>query len=212
MVNINYPGLNSDKEYVNMYFKIEVKSTIEENEYYERMCKLFESIGWDKYKNHDTDNALEVIKGKQHLWITEITIGGLIFRNDINKLYELLDSDDMINMYGTEICASIYDITDQEYTKYLDEQKDTIKSRTLLMCQPSKKSKFYNADDIIMNVSDEFMLMRLSADGSRNYDWDFIKSYMNNIVDSMIQEKLLVLNTDLDVNKLIKSKQQRSLK
>lgn len=207
MVNNKYPGLYSDKEYVNMYYKIEVKSTIEENEYYEKMCTLFESIGWDKYKNHDTDNALEVVNGKQHLWITELTIGGLLLRDNVKKLYELLDSNDMINIYGTELCASIYDITDQEYANYLDEQKDTIKSSILIMCQPSKKSKFYKADDVIMNVSDEFMLIRLAADGGRNYDWGFIKSYMNKIIDNMIEEKILITDIDPDGKKLIKSKQ-----
>lgn len=208
MVNNKYPGLYSDKEYVNMYFKIEVKSTIEEKEYYERMCKLFKSIGWDKYKNHDTNNALEIVNGKQHLWITELTIGGLLLRENGKKLYDLLDSEDMINMHGTELCSSIYDITDQEYTKYLDEQKDTIKSRILIMCQPSKKSKFYKADEVIMSVSDKFMLIRLAADGSRNYDWEFIKSYMNKIIDNMLEEKLLIMDTDPNGNKLIKSKQQ----
>lgn len=158
----------------------------------EETRRLFQDAGWTLHVGERDCVCDTVTKGLQNLYLHPMNFSGVILENEIPAIEVLLAKATTIRWQATDRMAIYYEMTDDEYLKYLESRRDEIITAILEHCK-TKRSNLYHVGDFTLGIADRFSVHRLcDVDGHRNRAY----KYVSELVDQLINEgQLITANT-----------------
>ena len=197
--NWNPDGDYGTKEYASVYFRVEChayngycfSSEEDFNAFCNEKWKVFESIGWKCDRPDERGICMEVVKDKANLYLHPQSFSVIVLKRDVKEIAEALQKNNTFELNWVDIYETVYDITDEDYDKYLETRRDD--ARKLLFAK-SHTTRTYNyriRDYVIESVGKRIQLPRI---GCRSvYDVNIgAKNFINKCIDEMIKEGYLI--------------------
>lgn len=220
--NWNADGEYKDNEYCEVYFRIECPAYMQGKypcnfdddkdriSFRKEVREILEDLGW----YFSNDYSCEPTKWKSHLYIHPQNISGEILKKEVKQLAEVFENNQTFTLRWVDIYDTVFDITDEQYTEYLDTQKDKIKSLLLLYCKTTRKNLFKNCFDVINSIAGEVRLHRINDKDGHYGERAFTANYINTVVDELIKQRYLVIAGRIDVKliRTINKTEQKKLK
>lgn len=160
----------------------------------EEIKELFLNDGWtvkeEKYKSSGGCDTM--IKDKQELYLHPQQVSGVVFENNILYIENLLTDNNLFTMRFTKTYEEIFDITDDEYIKILEEKREQIEN-DFFEVFTTKRSNLYITEDFngIRKVFDKYHIKRLSKYmGFSSSDIDFV--FMIEMFENLVEQKKII--------------------
>lgn len=220
--NWNPDGEYKDNEYCEVYFRIECPAYMKGKypcnfdddkdriSFHKEVREILEDLGWYFSNGY----SCELTKGKSHLNIHPQNISGEILKKEVKQLAEVFENNQTFYLRWVDIYNTAFDITDEEYTEYLDTQKDKIKSLLLSYCKTTRTNLFKNCLDVTNSIAGEVRLHRINDKDGYYGERAFTANYINTVVDELIKQRYLVIAGRIDVKliRTINKTEQKKLK
>lgn len=158
----------------------------------EETRKLFQDAGWTLHVGERDCVCDTVTKGLQNLYLHPMNFSGVVSEEEIPEIEVLLAKAATFRCRATDRMAIYYEMTDDEYLKYLESRRDEIIAAILEHCK-TKRSNLYHVGGFTMGIADRFSVHRLcDVDGHRNRAY----KYVSELVEQLINEgQLITANT-----------------
>lgn len=220
--NWNPDGEYKDNEYCKVYFRIECPAYMQGKypcnfdddkdrvSFRKEVRAIMENLGWCFSNDYDCKPTKE----KSHLYIHPQDISGEMLKKEVKQLAEAFEKNQTFYLRWVDIYDTVFDITDEEYTEYLDTQKDKIKSLLLSYCKTTRKNLFKNCLDVTNSIAGEVRLHRINDKDGYYGERAFTTNYINTVVDELIKQGYLVLagRTDVKLIRTINKTEQKRVK
>lgn len=208
------PDLDYGNEYVDVHFRIDANyyrypytgyTQEQQQDFNNEARNIFKAIGWEVDKEGHGGYCMEISKGKQHLYLHPQDFSGEVLKNDIKQIAELLENNITFKLEWVDLYKTVYDITDQEYEKYLQIKDTEIRTALFEKCQTVRTNKFHYIYDVARSLADNYRLTRIGLNDGRNYGSGQTIEHIIKIIEQMIEEKYLVCTMDRNGNKLVRT-------
>ena len=205
------PNKNYGNEYVNVHFRIEPfyqypfnnYTEDQKREFYAEVREIFENIGWSM--KDCTLYCREVCYEKQVLDIHPQDFTGEILKNNVSKIAEALNNAKTFTLQWVDTYQTVYDMTDEDYEKYLSSRDEEIKIELFEQCKTKRTNKYYPIFRIARLLSDKFRLTRIGLNDGRNYGSGQTIEHIIKIADKMVTNQYLIEALGQNGEKLIRS-------
>lgn len=201
--NWNPDGDYGTKEYAGVHFRIKCPTyngTIggygfsneeSKNAFTNEKLKVFESIGWTCSRPDNRGWCMEVTKGKADLYLHPQDFSGIVLKRDIKEIAEALQKNETFELRWVDVYDTVYDITDEDYDKYLETRRDDARKLLFAGSQTTRTNNYCWRDPLVDSVGKKIQLPRI---GCRNiYDVNIgAKNFINKCIDEMIKEGYLI--------------------
>ena len=195
------PDKDYNNEYVNVYFRIEAKSyqypsfsfTEEENlAFYNEVKSALQPLGWEIKDNLDKWYCGYITKGKQTLYLHPQNFSGEILKNEVKQIAEALEKHKTFYLRWVDLYDTVYDITDDEYEKFLTTKDNEIRKFLFENCQTKRVNQFLCTFDVCRRIADKVRLRRLGLNDGRNGSGGQTVDYIQKNIKAMINDGFLV--------------------
>lgn len=220
--NWNPNGDYKDNEYIEVYYRIKTMgykymsfhNEIDRENFFNEVIDLFEKLNWITVQGNTSGTCPIVTNVKSHLYCHPQEISGEIKKNEVGIIAKLLEKNYTFSLEWVDLYNEVYDITDEEYTEYLNTQKDKIKNLLLSYCRTTRKNLFMNCFSIVNNIADKVRLHRINDKDGYYGERGFTANYINTVVDELIKQGCLVLahRNDVKLIRTINKTEQKRLK
>lgn len=189
--------------YQHCYFRIEANYTSLNKErvnyLFDEIVELFNQKGWKTLHDYGDGRCPEIQKGKSVLYVHPQALSGDVDVDLIDEIEETLNGGIRFEFYKTDKYQEVFDWTDEQYTDYLNKNKDKI-IEDLLQGFKTKRSNQVIIPDFscgpIRMVCDRYEVRRIGTGGiktSSNLDWNYVFDRFTQLVSS---GKILVGSTN----------------
>lgn len=208
------PDLNYGNEYAKVYFRMETKGysypsfsfTAENKEAFEsEIVKVFTSLGWTCKENAFNGVCSTWCKGNSHLYLHPQNFSGEVLKNEIKSVAEALKSNNTFYLRWVDLYDTVYDITDNEYEEILSSKDNEMKQTILERSKTKRTNQFYNVDNVVRVVSDDFRLARIGNDDGEHYGFGQTGKHILKLIHSLIEDGYLVSCLDEHETLLIRT-------
>ena len=214
------PDCDYGNEYVSVYFRIDAKgysypafSFTEEDRtaFNTELAKIFNSLGWKCEEEAYSGSCATWRNKKSHLYLHPQDFSGEVLKNDIKSIAEALENNTTFKLRWVDLYETVYDITDEEYEKFLSTKDEEIKNAALEICKTKRTNKYCYMDEVVRYLSSKFRLRRIGEDevmcGTRQ-----IGKYIINVINSLIGEGYIVAARDNTLIRTINKTEQKQRK
>ena len=209
------PEQDYGKEYAKVYFNMESEGycypsfsfTEEQREKFtDDINRIFSSIGW---MCEEPERKLSGVcatwrKGKSHLYMHPQQFSGEVLKNDIKEVAEALQSGKVFSLRWVDIYETVYDISNEEYKKYLESKKIEICTVLYEDFGTTRKNKAFDTMDVIKRLIKKYGLPRIGKETDR-VAIDYIR---NRIID-MAADGLVEIFRDGDLMRSLNKTEKR---
>lgn len=195
------PDKDYNNEYVNVYFRIEAKSyqypsfsfSEEDNlDFYNEMRTALKPLGWAMKDKSDRWYCGYITKGKQTLYLHPQNFSGEILKNEVKQIAEALEKHKTFFLRWVDLYDTVYDITDDEYEKFLTTKDNEIRRLLFENCKTKRVNQFIFTFDVCRRIADKIRLRRLGLKDGRNGGGGQTIGYIQKNIETMINEGFLV--------------------
>lgn len=215
------PDKDYGNEYVSIYFQMETKGfgypsfylDEESRQLFElELSEVFTKLGWSYKTKVNRGVCSTWINGNSHLYMHPQTFSGEVLKNDVKRIAESLQNRDMFTLRWVDLRSTVYDITDDEYERYLDTKADEICTDLFTNFTTTRRTKFYRAFDVCKTLADKYRLKRIN-DKDGLYDGKGKTSeFILKVVNKMIEDNTIIsayFNDELYIRSLNKTEKKK---
>lgn len=195
------PDIDYENEYVNICFRMETKGynypsfrfTEEDRKAFDsELAEVFTSLGWKCEEEAYSGSCATWYKGKQHLYLHPQDFSGEVLKNEVKQIAEALEKRNSFYLRWVDLYETVYDMTDQEYEKFLFQKDEDIKKSVLESSKTTRRSKYFYAFDIARGLANKFRLSRIGDNDGRNYGTGQTINHILEVIQTLIKEGYLV--------------------
>lgn len=170
-------GVDYGNEYANCHFRLEsvgfdfpsfIFSEEDRTLFYADIKTAFESIGWQNTDKFIDGCCNKWHKGKSHLYIHPQDISGEVRKNEIKVVAEALTQSTRWKLRWVDLYQTVYDITDAEYTDYLQTQTEKIRTLVLRECRTTRTNKYLYVYNVVRKIANMVRLDRVGIDDGKH--------------------------------------------
>lgn len=215
------PQADYGKEYADVHFRIEAEnyqypsfsfSEEERSLFYTEVKNALEPLGWYREDKSEEWGCGYVINGKSRLYLHPQDFSGEVLKNDVQQIAEDLEKHNTFCLRWVDLYDTVYDITDEEYEKYLTTKDEEIRSILFKQCQTTRTNKYCYMFDICRNIASNIRLKRIGLNDDRNYGTGQTIEYIKKIIEEMVVEGWLMSARDGELVRSINKTEQKKLK
>lgn len=166
------------------------------NDFYDDITNLFKSCGWEIKGKRSFSSCPVVTKDKNSLYLHPMDASGELQEDLITEVEEILSKGKTFTHFQTNICEILYDMSDEEYQKYLDENKNQIESDILNAFKTKRKNLYVvQSNAVISNIKEKYHIQRIKEHICRSSDdieWRYVSKIFNQLVND---NKIIVAKT-----------------
>lgn len=158
-------------DYKDIYFRIkagykwgEGMEDKQKAAFYAEIQSIFESAGWNITKPKFSGCCPEAHKGISRLYCHPMDISGELAENLVTEVKELLQQGTTFEHYHTDEYETIFDMSDEAYQSYLDENKEQIQADVLKAFTTKRSNLYYdeyNAGRVLESVGKKWHIHRI---------------------------------------------------
>lgn len=214
--NWNPDGEYSDNEYIDVHFRLNTPSyyrsggvgftnDIDRNNFFNEVVEVFKKLGWVVTKEDMFGGCPTTDNGKSHLYCHPQDVSGEVKKNEVKIVAEALQDNKHFTIEWVDLYNDVYDITDEQYTEYLDTKRNEIKRLLLTHSKTTRKNLYIDCWAVAKFVADEVKLHRITDKSESYYKRGaFTIDYVSSVIDDLIEQGYLVQANRTDV-KLIRT-------
>lgn len=200
-------------EYVDAHFRIYTpsydpyKRWDEEDiaQFDDESTAIFEKLGWTVTSRRYSGSCATVRKGKSHLYLHPQDFSGEVLKSEVVGVAEALDCAESFSLQWVDLYETVYDMTDAEYTGYLDSQEERIRSEVLKASVTTRRSRFYRDYDVACHVASIVRLHRIGDDDGRYGGAGKTANHIVGVIDELVSEGYLKTAVSGNGNRLIRA-------
>lgn len=216
------PDCDYGNEYVNVHFRIDTKgydypsfcfSKEAKNAFDTELVRVFTALGWKCEKETNNGSCAVWTNGKSHLYLHPQDFSGEVLKNEVKQIAEALEKNNSFYLKWVDLYETVYDISDNDYERYLDGKKEEIRKELFKKSATSRKTKFFRAFDVARQVASVVRLSRLGLNDGKNYGSGQTIDYILDVAEEMISEgylKCVENNGQKFIRSLNKTEQKQS--
>lgn len=189
--------------YQRCYFRIESNYSSQNHErtnnMFDEIVELFSQEGWRLLHQYGDGRCPEIQKEKSVLYVHPQALSGDVDVNLIKEIEDILKNGIRFEYYRTDRYKEVFDWTDEQYTDYLNQNKDKI-IEDLLEGFNTKRSNQVIIPEFsrgpLKNVCGRYEVKRIGTSGiktSNDLDWNYVYNQFMELVSS---GKILVAETN----------------
>lgn len=184
-------------KYIDIHFRLESGykwgSGLDEdksNAFHVEIYNLFSEAGW-KISGKKYDNSCyEAWMGKSRLYLHPMDASGEVAVDLIPKVENILSKGTTFKHYRTDNYRELFDMTDDEYIKYLNDNRENIK-HDLINGFRTKRSNLYVTYtlNVIEKVKEKYHIDRLKnhiGRSSNDIEWRYTEDMFKELVDNNV--------------------------
>ena len=178
----------ADKEYINVYFRIETNlyhfndgfgcsgdsRERKAEAFYSEAQKALESIGFVVRQSHLGGSCPSAIRGKEELYLHPMSFSGDIKKSSVGEVGNALEkvNAEVFKVSWVDLYETVYDMTSTEYEDYLYSKKKEIEKKydDLLISGQEKIKKEFDAEYEIKLKEMKKDAEKLKDHSKQNYD------------------------------------------
>lgn len=167
--------LDYGNEYAKVYFRIKANyyhypftdypgRDQDKDRFYSEVKEIFDKLGW-KWNRNDKRSGIapEVFFEKETLYLHPLQFAGVIRKNNIKKLAENLINHKTFKLEYVDVYETYRDISSEEYVKYLETCKNSIRIRLLAAATPFGMNKYVLKEKVISTVVSDVYIPRIES-------------------------------------------------
>ena len=131
-------------------------------------------------------------------------INGIVRKNDVKRIAETIDRMKLSSIRYVALHDTVVDISDEEYRAYLETRKKEIRKSVFEMARTPRTNKYAELNALSHEVAKKYRIKRLGFDDGSHGGSGQIISYIESVVDEMVQEGYL-LNAMIDGYRYVRS-------
>lgn len=198
------PDLDYGNEYADVHIRIEAKgygypdfcfSQDNREMFNSEVIRIFDNLGWTVAREGKNGVCSTIRKGKQNLYLHPQDFSGELLKNEIKQIAEALSGHDCFHVRWVDLYDTVYDISDADYTSYLETKQTEIRKHLFEQCGTKRVNQFYHLYDIKVSEANKYKLRRINKDEGYNHGGQTL-DFVQWIIDSMISEGLLIYAED----------------
>jgi len=184
--------------YSNVYFRIKSEYVYDhglpeekKQSFSEEIVSLFEASGWTVEIPARDCISPTARKGKQSLYLHPMNFSGACLNCEIDTIEKMLSTAKTFSLRATDVYGEVFDMTDDEFSEFLDEKRDAIANDVLNVFK-TKRSNLYVIDlyTALKSAWKKYDIKRLDRN---NYDNEKILSaFVQPIFDELLKEGRIV--------------------
>lgn len=158
------------------------------NDQYQRfeaeIVGLFVDNGWKVEERKMASSCPTVTRGKNRLYLHPMDASGELEVGKIDSVKELLQGGKTFRLTGVHINEVLVDMSDEEYTAKLIEQKDAIKADLLGALKTKRKNQYISGPRVVEMVKERYHIQRLCSHigrSSLNPEWQFVSEMLQEL-------------------------------
>lgn len=199
--NWNPYGKNEDDGYAHVYFRLDSKykwgegwTEEEEEEFNKEIKAIFPTIGWTIIDRNKSYECNEAFKGKAGLYIHPMEITGILLKKDIKTVAELLDAAKTFKLRWVDVYNDVYDMSDEEYEKYLETKRDNVVDYLLHHCGTNRTYKYLRKNNICEIIR---RMIKVDRIGDEDRRWsvkrdDLAEKYISKVIDELVEQGYMI--------------------
>ena len=223
--NWNAEADYKDNEYISVYFRIHTPSyyhaiygigfdTNEDTKnFYVEIFEVFRKLGWDVPDCGLYGGGTEAYNGKSQLHLHPQEISGEVKKNEVKTIAKMLQDNKYFSLEWVDLYDEIYDMTDNEYTEYLNGKRKEIINLLLDKSRTTRTNKYFRAYDVAEGVANCVQLKRITdiykSSVGRNA---FTANYIMSIIVELLERGYLVGIRDNEYVRTINKTEQKAKK
>ena len=210
-------GDYKEDEYTSVHFRIETydfddphgifKTTKGKEDFDKEKIDVFKSLGW-----HIKSEAycMDVVNGNETLYLHPQDFSGIVLKRNVKKIAEALKKNNTFEIRWVDIYDTVYDITDEEYEKYLETRRDYTRKILFLGGKTKRTNKYYFKSSLVDPIARQIRLPRIGCRSVYDPNKGAI-DFVNKCIYEMVKEGYLVEAKD-DRYEYIRSRNKTEMK
>lgn len=209
------PDKDYGNEYVKAYFHIDTPSY----HYSDGFSSGDAQKAWHKEVSNllfnlgileDCGFAVEHATEKQaYLHAHPQELSGVVRKNDVKRIAEAINGMQLSSIRYVALHATVYDITDEEYSRILErEKKDDVRVALFRYAETSKRTLFKDLNQLAASIADKHKLPRLGI--KEGYTGQTVR-FVEKVAHEMTLEGYLV-ETEQNGRTLVRSSNKTEIK
>lgn len=210
-----------ENEYVSVHFRIECptfegqygnfETDTDREAFTADKLKVFQSIGWNVEKPEHGGYCMEVVKGKSDLYLHPQDFSGIVLKREVKQIAEALENNATFTIRWVDIYETVYDITDEEYTKYLAKKTKEVWTLLFENCKTPRRNKYFYRYSIAEGIAERIQLPRIGCRSVYDVNKGALE-FVQSCIDDMIQQQYLFEVKDRNGNACIRTPNKGELK
>jgi hypothetical protein len=184
-------------EYRDIHFRLESGykwgEGMEQNQsesFHEEIDRLFTEAGWEIKEKKFSSSCSEAWKCKSRLYLHPMDASGEVAVDLIPEVEQILSKGTTFKHYHTDDYREVFDMSDEEYVKYLDDNKENIR-QDLINGFRTKRSNLYitYTFSVIEKIKEKYHIGRLRNHIGRSSDdieWRYTESVFKELIESNV--------------------------
>ena len=138
-----------------------------------------------------------------YLFLHPSIVVGIIKATDVEKVAEAFQAIKNTSVQSVDTFDTSYLVTDEEYEQYLSSRDDDIRTHLMFACCPNDEESAFFVHDLSKNVAARFYLKRVGTPDELETGSGQTIDHIEKMIDSLIQEGLLIVTTSEDGRKMV---------
>ncbi len=212
-----------DDEYVDVYFRIETPSYYHENcrlgfdstadndAFTKEKLEVFESIGWHCDKPENNGRCMEVVNGKQRLYLHPQNFSGFVKKADVKKIAEALEKHETFYLRWVDLYQTVYDVSDAKYRHMMLDRVEEIQAEIYERAKTTRRDRFVSEWEVNRAISLKYGFPRID-DRSAYERCGATHEVVKELIDDLIHLGYLVRWVDETGTSYLRSANKTELK
>ena len=183
-------------DYKNIYFRIkagykwgEGMDDEQKADFFTEIQSLFHTAGWSVEKRDSTGSCPSVYKGLSRLYCHPMNISGEVSESLIEQIKDILKNGTTFEHYHTDEYDTIYDMTDEAYQSYLNNNSEQIQAEILKAFTTKRSNLYYdeyNSGRVLQSVGGKWHIHRIQNGENWRRANDLESKVINSIFEDMV--------------------------
>ena len=200
-------------EYVNVYYRVNTPAynrgtnwpETDSERFDAETTAIFGKLDWFVAEARRSGSSATVQKDKSSLYLHPQEFSGVVLKNEVRIIAEALANAETFSLQWVDLYETVYDMSDEAYTAYLDSQEERIRAEVLKTAITTRRTKFIRDYDAACHVATIVRLRRVGEDDGRYGGAGKTANHIIGVIEKLIGEGWLVTATSKNGSRMIRT-------
>ena len=197
------PDLDYGREYAIVHIRMQTPAFIrsrcalepeDRKAFYAEAARIFEDLGWHILRDESVGQCMEVAKDHSRLTIHPVDFGGLLLKNEVKTITEALAKAELFRPDWVDIYETVYDWSDEEYAKLLEERLDMTRREVLKSFRTKFRVSYCRRIEAAKHISKSIapgLRLKNTVNGFISLDQQAV-NFVDAVIDDLIEKGYLL--------------------
>lgn len=186
-------------EYIEVYFRIKSHSYSHDcgftddqqrTAFFEEGTRLFMEAGWDMQEPLRSGVCPTVVSGLERLYLYPMNFSGEVLLDSITQIQELLSQAKTFSCYASDCYKTFVDISDAEYMRRLEAQREAIRQDILDACKTKRRNLYLTGYGVHNSIISKYTVHRIEDRDKRG---SLTGPFVSLLFDELVEQGLILL-------------------